>query len=84
MCDHDYKVAMKKEHSSKKKFECDLFKTSTTPKEEWGLVMGQRKSSSSIRNLLRPLAEYIDIGKKYNLREEEVISLVLASGPMVC
>jgi hypothetical protein len=86
--DGGYLKAMEKEHESKDEFKCscNLYKTPTsTPAKEWALVVDEatNKDGVDMRDRLLPLDEYIKIGKEYTLRKEEVISLVLASGPMV-
>ncbi len=77
---------MKEEHGSEHEFVCLRLKAPTSPSKEWALVVDDNESDAArlIRPGLKPLLEYIEIGKReYNIGREEVISLVLASGPMV-
>ncbi len=77
---------MENEHSKDQPFFCDIFETATSPAKEWALVVDVTKRDELIklrRSLLKCLDDYIKIGKGYQLEREEVISLVLATGPMV-
>jgi hypothetical protein len=79
-------VQMKEEHRSIQEFVCHRFKAPTSPSKEWALVVDENgiDAAKVIRHGLKPLMEYIEIGKReYEIGREEVISLVLASGPMV-
>ena len=79
---------MRMEHERGAEFDCDykLFMSPrASPAREWELVVEEEAniSDAKMRDRLLSLNQYIKIGEEYKLEKVEIISLVLASGPMV-
>jgi hypothetical protein len=81
---------MKQEHENEEEFTTDNYKLSTCPAEEWRIVIECDKSKEdhnrkvpNVRELMHAEAQRID-ARMPKLITEEVIAIVLYTGPMVC
>ncbi len=94
MPDLQFLAGMEAEHCSKyghdKEFTSSNYKITTTPQHEWNTVVRPNHEPMSDTEMqhgrvVRDVDKLVesDVAKKAGLRKEEVIALVLYTGPMV-
>jgi WD40 repeat protein len=86
----NFKNAMRQEHCERAGCEVEFttgnYKITTTPKREWQYVVENNATCPSMEfgRRIVPISELLEleVSKSANLREEEVIAIVLYTGPM--
>ncbi len=82
---------MQQEHSSEEEFTTDNYALTTYPAEEWRTVMECDKSKEINHRKVPNVADLLETEKTQpntsnmaRLTKEEIIAIVLYTGPMVC
>ena len=83
---------MAKEHSSTEEFKTLTYNILTSPAAEWGIVVEKRPISEEHKKSGRAVRDFAALlcsekmkpqDQRAGLREEEIIAVILYSGPMV-
>ena len=74
--------AMELEHNDDREFESANYHVKTNPRKEWQVVVDQ-KLTDEAEDVRREVKNIGELKEQFKIRREEVIAVVLYSGPMV-